>query len=305
MSLLREIQEAATSEGTDLSTVLRKCRILATRLQHDGFKQWTNFELDGYPVAEGLPKYRIQRFHSFGNFVGAFDRQARNVPIPVTSIPEKLRDTLTIVPFQQGVAALQAMVDDADKSTLQHRWPADASKLFGSSIIPGMYLMEAWNDIPVNFVVGILDTVRNRVLNFVLEIDEQNPKAGDVSSISRPMSQQKVQQIFNTTIHSNPGNLAIGSQNFNQSVTIEVKQGDFKELSKLLNNLGINDAEVKELQSAIKVDGQPKQNNFGEKVANWFGKIISKSAQGLLKVGSDVATSMIKEALFRYYGFHP
>jgi len=69
--------------------------------------------------------------------------------------------------------------------------------------------------------------------------------------------------------------------------------------------LGINDAEVKELQSAIKVDGQPKQNNFGKKVANWFGKIISKSAQGLLKVGSDVATSMIKEALFRYYGFHP
>jgi hypothetical protein len=40
-------------------------------------------------------------------------------------------------------------------------------------------------------------------------------------------------------------------------------------------------------------------------VANWFGKIISKSAQGLLKVGSDVATNMIKEALFRYYGFHP
>jgi len=302
MSLLREIQDAATNESADLSTVLRKCRILASRLKHYGLKQWTQFELDGYPSTENLPKYRIQRCHSFGNFVGAFNRQARHVPIPITSIPEELRDTLTLLHFQQGVAALREMVENADQGTLQNRWPADASKLFGSSIIQTMYLMEAWNDVPTNVVVGILDTVRNRILNFALEIEEENPNAGDVSSGLPTMAQAKVQQIFNTTIHGNVANLATGSQNFSQSAVVEIKQGDFEKLAEFFKDLGLNAGDIKELQTAIKADGQPKEKQFGGKVAGWIGKIVSKSAQGLLKIGGDVASKIITDALFRYYG---
>jgi hypothetical protein len=37
-------------------------------------------------------------------------------------------------------------------------------------------------------------------------------------------------------------------------------------------------------------------------VADWFGKVISKAAQGALKVGSDVASKVIADALRQYYG---
>ncbi|WP_411860517.1 AbiTii domain-containing protein [Klebsiella aerogenes] len=49
MSLLREIQQAATDPSFDLPSLLRKCKILASRLGSPEFKQWVNFELNGYP----------------------------------------------------------------------------------------------------------------------------------------------------------------------------------------------------------------------------------------------------------------
>lgn len=302
MSLLHEIQDAATNDTASLTTVLRKCRILATRLKHDGLKDWTQFELDGYRSEKNIPPYRTIRCHSFGNFFGIPGQEMRNAPIPFTSIPKEVRDVLTLLHFRQGVAGLQEMVKQAHKDTLQNRWAADANKMFGASIYPGLILMEAWNVVPVSFIVGILDTVRNRILNFALEVEEQNPRAGDVASPSTPISPSKIQQIFNTTIHGSVGNMATGSSYFSQTATIKVNKGNFKELTNCLKDLGLDDHEIRELQTAIRSDGQPKQNNFGEKVAEWFGKAVSKSAQGLLKVGADVASKVISEAILRYYG---
>lgn len=302
MSLLREIQNAATDDDANLSTVLRKCRILATRLKHEGLKEWTQYELDGYRSVKRVPDYRILTCHSFGNFFGVAGQQMKNAPIALTSIPTEVRKTLTELVFRQGVASLQDMVKSANRDTLQNRWPADACKMFGSSIYPGFVLMEAWNSVPVSFVVGILDTVRNRILNFALEIEEQDPNAGDVSSIEKTVSPSKVQQIFNTTINGDVANLATGSQNFTQTATVRIQRGNFEELSIFLKSLGFNEAELNELQNAIKSDGKPKEKNFGGKVAEWLGKAVTKSAKGLLNIGSDIASKVLSEAIFQYYG---
>jgi hypothetical protein len=200
------------------------------------------------------------------------------------------------------VAALQDMVDKANGGNLQNRWPADASRVFGSSILHTMHLMEAWNEVPVNFVVGILDTVRNRVLSFALEIEEENPDVGDTSSASPPLSPAKVQQIFNTTINGNVGNIASGSEHFTQSTVVEIGHRDFEGLAELLKECGLDAKDIKELRTAIKTDGSPKESRFGSKVAEWFGKTMSKSAAGLLKVGTDVAGQVIGSALKKYYG---
>ncbi len=305
MSLLREIQEAATNDTAELATVLCKCRILATRLKHDGLKQWTQYELDGYPMRKDLPKYRVLKCQSFGTFMGAFGRQLRNAPIPTRCIPEGLRETLPTVNFYQGVAALQDLVNNCKSGSLQNRWPADVFELFGGSIFEDMNLMEAWNTIPKSAVVGILDTVRNRVLNFALEIEEENADAGDVISTSPPMSQSKVQQIFKTTIHGNVGNIASGSQHFSQSSAMEIERGNFEQLAEFLKTLGLENKDIKELNAAVKADGEPEKKTFGRKVADWLGQTISKSAQGLLKVGCDVAPKVIVAALHRFYGWPP
>jgi len=47
MSLLTEIQAAATDPSHSTADLLRKCQILAFRLRHEPFKQWVGHELSG------------------------------------------------------------------------------------------------------------------------------------------------------------------------------------------------------------------------------------------------------------------
>lgn len=97
--------------------------------------------------------------------------------------------------------------------------------------------MQAWKVIPINSIVAALDTVRTRVLNFVLEIEAEAPEAGEAPANSSPLPQDKVHQIFNTYITGNVQNVATGSSNVNQkakssSDNQQVFQGLLDALSK-------------------------------------------------------------------------
>ena len=59
MTLLREIQVAATDGQVGVSTVLRKAKILAARLHNQDFEDWVNRELNGYDDSTNLPPYRV------------------------------------------------------------------------------------------------------------------------------------------------------------------------------------------------------------------------------------------------------
>lgn len=73
MSLLRRIQDATFAPNVKLANILRMSKILAARLDRQGFKEWIEQELDGYKDRKQLPGYRILRNMScHGNFYGSF-----------------------------------------------------------------------------------------------------------------------------------------------------------------------------------------------------------------------------------------
>ncbi len=80
--------------------------------------------------------------------------------------------------------------------------------------------MQAWKVVPLGAVIGALDAIRNRILNFVLEIEAEDPTAGEASLNSTPVSQEKVEQIFHMHIAGNVQNLATGSHTFEQNASI-------------------------------------------------------------------------------------
>jgi hypothetical protein len=129
MSLLREIQDAAVDGSSDLETLLRKCRVLATRLKHEELAKWVACELDGYPEEMPLPEYRKCMGHPFGHFFGAFGRGVKNCPIPISDIPEQVRDVMTHHQFRQGVGELKNLVETVEGSTIEFAWPAEAGRI--------------------------------------------------------------------------------------------------------------------------------------------------------------------------------
>jgi hypothetical protein len=301
MSLLRDIQATAIDSSTSLETLLRMCRVLASRLKNEDLKLWVQHELDCYVDAAELPNYRQMTGACFGHFSGAFGAAMRSAPIPPSCIPNDFREKLTRVELREGVAGLEQILARSKGSTLHVQWPADAAVIFGEQIYQGYNLMQGWIAIPTSFVANILSTVRTRVLNFALEIEAQNPDAGEATSGSFPIPRESVSQIFNNYIYGNVANVASG-QSITQSATMAVHQGDFASLAKALKENGLENDDIDELQGAVKDDPRPEGQSLGPKASSWMGKMVTKAAQGTWKIGAGVAANLLTGLIKAYYG---
>lgn len=234
MSLLRQIQDAAIDSSIDLPTLLRKCKVLAARLGNDDLKLWIDRELSGYENREDLPEYRILSVNSKGHFGGPFGSGLRNADIPLSCFPEDFREILGYSYFTQPIAAMASLVANGKSGTLQEPWNPDLVAHFGQRIYENMVCMQAWKVIPTSALVAALDTVRTRILNFALEIEAQNPAAGEAMANEKPVPQETVQHIFNTYITGDVQNLASGSTNFTQHAK-QQKNVDHELFAKILD----------------------------------------------------------------------
>ncbi|HVU37447.1 MAG TPA: hypothetical protein VHC95_03875 [Opitutales bacterium] len=300
MSLLQEIQNAAIDGSSDIETVLRKCRLLAARLKHEDFKNWVQWELDGYPDDVDLPDYREFHGQCYGHFSGPFGSGIKNAQIPESCIPNTIKDILTMRKFRGGIGSLAYLVNGHSENSLRSPWPADAYPLFHNRVYERMVLIQAWVDIPKNVIVGMVSTVRNRILNFAIEIEASNPDAGEASLGSVPVPEAKVTQIFNTNIYGNVGNVSSGHNN-QQTATINVTTGNSQSLANYLKAQGVDKKDIKDLENAIDSDPKPI-DTLGENVSQWIQKMLRKSAEGTWGIAKDVAKEILTSAVMAYYG---
>lgn len=235
MSLLREIQSAAIDSKTDLATLLRKCKVLAARLGSAEFRTWVDNELSGYQSVDDLPAYRILRVYSRGDFSGPFGSGGGNIPIPLFNIPEEFREALSHSYIRESVASIEAHVETDE---VREFWLPNLVALVGKDIYTNMNCVQAWKVIPITALIAVLDEIRNRILSFVLEIEAEDPEAGEAKINSNPVPPEKIQQIFNTHIDGSVQNVAIGSQSFEQHATNTTANAElFKQLIDALESI--------------------------------------------------------------------
>lgn len=305
MSLLREIQDAAIDANVAISVVLRKCKVLATRLGNKEFSSWVERELNGYTSTEDLPEYRILKVESLGNFVGSWGSSANSVPIAPSIIPEEYRDIVTTAYLMDPISYYHSLTMGKESGTdiLSQPWPADLIRLVSSKIYRNMNCISAWKVISRNTIAALLDTVRNRILSFVLEIEAEAPDAGEAPPNARPIPDERVNQVFNTYIQGNVTSLITGSQTITYNTKITVIQNDLDSLKQYLSSLGIGKPDLQELDKAIQEDAESGvKGDLGSKVKAWMGKMISKAGTSTWNVAASVAANLLTQALLKYYG---
>ncbi|WP_417452500.1 hypothetical protein [Kiloniella sp.] len=222
MSLLREIQDAAVSSEVELSVLLRKCTVLAARLGNDEFKHWVSSELNGYKEVDELPEYRIITVTSKGHFSGPFQTGLRNADIPLLCVPKNFREGLSTYYMLEPTATMESLVAKSDgNGTLSQPWNPDLVAHVGQEMYEGMNCLQAWKVIPVTAFVSALDTIRNRILTFVLEIESEEPEAGEAAINSEPVPQETVTKIFINNIQGDVQNIASDSRDFSQKADME------------------------------------------------------------------------------------
>jgi hypothetical protein len=300
MSLLQEIRDAAVDGSVPLATMLRKCAVLATKLGNSELRTWVGYELNGYPEDVDLPNYRTQPAPAVGHLAGPFGSGYRNISIPAAVMPEGFEKFATEVYLRQPIAAIEALVTGSNESgELSCPWPGNLIGLvqqkgkFASSLV----LYGAWQSLSRAQLVALLDTVRNRVLDFVLQLEQDAPDAGDAPTPIAASS--KATQQFINVIYGNVGNIASSNHSVVQTTT-QVVQGDVNSLSVALREVGVPDVEVKELTAVLKAE--ESLPGMGPKTSAWISKATQALASGAWKVGTGVTAAVVVKMVLTFLG---
>lgn len=304
MSLIDTVQKEIIDPECKLSNILRKAKILSHRLKSEDFKNWVNQELNGYSGGlEVIPDYRAIGTQTYGNFSGPFQSGLKNAPIPTSQFPEEIHEFATTQYFFQSIRELESMVESGERTFNVH-WPADFVVPIADKIYENMICMQAWKVISVDSVEGIINTVRNRLLNFILEVEEIDPTAGDSAQENPDISPEHVSQIFNNYILGSHNIVGTGT-NFSQTINVSINEGDFQSLASVLEDWGLEENDVEELESAIEDDGERNKNEgFGTNVKTWIGNMVQKITKGAWDMAIETAPMLLSKALSSYYGWN-
>jgi hypothetical protein len=297
-----ELRDSVANSEVNLANVLRQTKIFAYRLGETSFKQWVEYELNGYPADVTLPAYRRRPVQSLGTFVGFGGLQIKNQIIPAYFLPDDLKTTCETVYFRQGIHEIEQIA--LSKQEMIYSWPAEAVILARPHIqvTNGAQLAEAHQVLPNALFESILGVVRNRLLDFLLELAEAHPEVAQEVTDLKSIPRKDIAETFNITIQGNYNIIASG-RDFSQSVNQTVAPHDLDAVLRVARDLQIPDDDVKDLQDAIKADKTPKQKEFGPKVKEWLGKAMSKLASGVWQMTLKTAPTVISKALADYYGW--
>ena len=196
-----------------------------------------------------------------------------------------------------------AFIVKDEQNNVKEQWPADLVAHFGQQIYENTNCLSAWKVISYGSLVALVDTIKVRVLNFTLEIENVAPDAGEAPLNAPPLPQERVSQVFSTYISGNVHNVATGTGQVTQSGDMIVLPGNFETLREHLAAVGVDGRDIEELSKAIQEDtpagGKPA---LGENVQAWIGRMVGKTASGAWNVSTSVAGTVLGKALSRYFG---
>jgi len=299
VDLLEEIKNAAVDSKSDLGTLLRKCKLLAAQLGSKPLEDWLIWESNGYPPDVPVPDYRTWALEVKGHFAGPLGSGLRNTPIPLACLPERIRAPYERYECRQSIASIEAVVANTDGvigvST------GDLALLVGTKVYRHHNCIQAWAEFSSNSLIELLNSVRNRVLDFAVAVGKERGPGGSGVSSDKTIDSSRVTQIFNTTIYGGSAQL-VGTAN-QSTVTMTIKRRDFDSLEHVLRENGVKDADLLDLKGATEEEKEVKPDGgFGPKVSSWIAQMMMKAAQGTWDVGIAAAGTMLADALAKYYG---
>lgn len=299
MNLLNDIQSDLVNESASLANTLRKAKILANRIGLSEFQEWVDSELSGYRDRESVPEYRRVRQPNYctvtnGRFL------ISDAFLPTTQLPDNVRDIVEICVFSDGVGELEAK---ASTTPLYKQWTPELLMIARRSTewTEGGVIVDAYQNISTHAILGVLDQIRNRLLDFVLGLQEYNITPENMKNQTEV--KETARNVFHISIHGNQNSIASG-ENVSQT-NKTVTKGDVDSLLNFLRELNLDDGDLREVEEAISVEPNANDGLLGPRVREWLGGMMEKIASGALTVGGNAGTIILTQAIKDYYGINP
>lgn len=259
-NLLEEIQQDIVNKRIDVTSILRKAKMLAHKLKSDELKNWVDLELRGYSEIDKIsyPSYRKLHTSCLASFSDGYSK-ITDAPISETQIEKTFRDYIFKAYMHYPVGEVydiyQSQQDDESVKCYLNHQVIDTSLIDKN---PKMSCVQAYQVISKSRLMSIVDEVLTNLLTFTLEImDQLNIDSEDFNFM--PDSKEKIHQTFNMTINGGQNNISNAGQDFTQNVNNNVFDEALQELSKIKSDESEQAAKIiRDMQANT---GKPK---FGE-----------------------------------------
>lgn len=289
-----------------LNSALLKTKVLASRLQNEELLKWIRNESEGYKHNNDVPEYRVFSAIFEGDYIKG-NILYSNYAIPTQGLDDDLLDYLHKWYVQQSISVLEDMTTRGD--TFAQPFEAVVIAAVGrnwqsySPFNRGIQLQSCRKKITISAVNEVLTTVRNQLLNFILEIDEQFGSTAQIEDLRKHPEQ--ITNIMNKTIiKTGDGSIVSTGDNATINATITVSKGNQEELVKYLQGIGLSQTDTDELIQIIDTDNpDPVQQRFGSNVNGWLGRMYSKALSGTWEIAAGAAGSLLATGIQNYYGW--
>ncbi len=293
--IILQIQQDCLDNSTPITSTLRKAKVAASKLELITFLDWINNELNGYKNAENLPEYR--------DLTGGVETQNIHTGewIPLIATDKTTSDLITRAPILETLGTLEDLIKNKEH-------PNTGLILPYSPHIKSILATAFKNDgdyrrtLSSGNILGILESVRNIVLDWTLEL-EKSGTLGEGMSFKKEEKKQAqiVTQIFYADHIGFAGNVSDqASVTSNQSIS----EIDMEKLTVLLHEIQKSSGNLPE-EIRTKVEEQTKEllaeaqkpnpkKNIVNKGLNSLGNICEKATANLTAQG---IVSMIKDLL--------
>jgi AbiTii len=208
--------------------------------------RWVDFELDGFPASQPIPEHRRLSTTCLANFSNGY-WGAKNCEVPPFALPEDMREGLSRPhEFRDGITTATAF----SKKGATINYPELAIVIQRHGVMyPKFRCTLAWKVIPATEFQQLISAVKNRILDFSLKIEAENPAAGEALPNTQPVPPEKLQPLVHNVIYGNVGNISQNSEHFTQTASVGVPP---QELDKLVTEFGNHLGE-------LKLDGRQRQ----------------------------------------------
>lgn len=236
-SLVLELQHDAAKGDTPLPDILRKARMVASKLKLTDVNSWIAHELHGYPADCEVPEYR----HLHG------DVRAHNpyngAMIPVRFREPEIQETISSCVIRQSIGSLFEATNTSS-SYLQLPFPEQQMAAIRRTLGEDGWLLP-FRKIDKTQIYSIFDAVRNRILDWTLKLESEGI-LGDGLTFS---TQEKQRAAAMTSIQ-------IGSVHNFQGVIgtmagSSVQIDNAIDVESALKDRGFSDKEREEIQALI------------------------------------------------------
>lgn len=292
-SLILELQTEAMNSSVHITDLLRKASLAARKLGVTVFYDWCRNELNGYKDNDEIPEYR--------EVIGEIKAyNPHNGWIPVMFEDINLTKSLRKRKIGQSIGSLIEL-QHSESRFLVIPFPAEIEQKYFHTREQHLNF-DTKLHIGSNIIAGIIDSVRNTILDWSLKLEEQGI-LGEGVTFSKE-EKHKAQSVPNINIANFQGVLGnVTDSNITQSLNMNIQKNDFESLSDYLKSQGVNKQDIQELQGAISKDNQPKTpEKFGKKVSEWIDNMMSKAASGLWQIEVSAAGTLLATAIKAYYG---